>query len=106
MKRFVQIISAADSKPPIPDASHDVVVRLNKQVMLSPEFMELWRKIKQKTTYRVQHRHRAAYQKLCPGLKDMPPIPKARIITQTADIQVEQSGVHHVERENAHHRHR
>ena len=27
--------------------------RLNKQVMLSPEFLELWSKIKQKTAYRV-----------------------------------------------------
>ena len=98
-ERFVQIISAADSKPPIRDASHDVVVRLNKQVMLSPEFMELWRKIKQKTTYRVSIDTEQLIKNCVRDLKDMPPIPKARIITQTADIQVEQSGVHHVERE-------
>ena len=29
------------------------MVRLNKQAMLSPEFLELWSKIKQKTAYRV-----------------------------------------------------
>ena len=32
-------------------------VRLNKQVMLSPEFLELWGKIKQKTTYAVHFVH-------------------------------------------------
>ena len=52
-ERFEQIIANADRKPPVRDASRDVVVRLNKQVMLSPEFLELWSKIKQKTAYRV-----------------------------------------------------
>ena len=32
-------------------------VRLNKQVMLSPEFLELWEKIKQKTTDAVHFVH-------------------------------------------------
>ena len=32
---FEQIIANADRKPPVRDASRDVVVRLNKQVMLS-----------------------------------------------------------------------
>lgn len=98
-ERFEQIISAADRKPPIRDASHDVVVRLNKQVMLSPEFMELWRKIKQKTTYRVSIDTDQLVRNCVRDLSRMPPIPKARIITQTADIQVEKEGVSHVERE-------
>ena len=98
-QRFEQIIAATDRKPPIRDASRDVVVRLNKQVMLSPEFMELWRKIKQKTTYRVSIDSEQLIEKCVKDLDRMPPIPKARIITQTADIQVEKEGVSHVERE-------
>ena len=98
-QRFEQIIAATDRKPPIRDASRDVVVRLNKQVMLSPEFMELWRKIKQKTTYRVSIDSEQLIEKCVKDLGRMPPIPKARIITQTADIQVEKEGVSHVERE-------
>ena len=98
-QRFEQIIAATDRKPPIRDASRDVVVRLNKQVMLSPEFMELWRKIKQKTTYRVSIDSEQLIEKCVKDLNRMPPIPKARIITQTADIQVEKEGVSHVERE-------
>ena len=45
--RFEAIIANADQKSPVRDASRDVTVRLNKQVMLSPEFLELWEKIKQ-----------------------------------------------------------
>ena len=33
------------------------------------------------------------------ALQEMPAIPKARIISQTADIHIEKAGVHHVERE-------
>ena len=45
-ERFERIIADADRRPPIRDASRDVVVHLNKQVMLSPKFLELWNKIK------------------------------------------------------------
>ena len=51
--RFESIISTTDRKPVVRDASKDVVVRLNKRVMLSPEFNALWERIKQKTAYRV-----------------------------------------------------
>lgn len=39
--RFEAIIANADGQPPVRDASRDVTVRLDKQVMLSPEFLEL-----------------------------------------------------------------
>ena len=96
--RFEQIISRADRKPPIRDASRDVVVRLNKQVIISPEFLELWKKIKQKTAYRVSIDTETLISRCVTALQDMAPIPKARIISQTADIQIEKAGVHHVER--------
>ena len=48
-ERLESIVKKADNKLPIRDDSKEVIVRLNKQVMLSPEFMELWNKIKQKT---------------------------------------------------------
>jgi len=41
-ERFETIIKKADAKQPIRDASKDVMVRLNKQMLLSPEFMEIW----------------------------------------------------------------
>ena len=97
--RFEQIIAKADRRPPIRDASRDVVVRLNKQVMVSPEFLELWKKIKQKTAYRVNIDTDRLVENCVKALQEMPSIPKARIISQTADIRIERAGVHHVERE-------
>lgn len=98
-QRFESIITNADRKPPVRDASKDVVVRINKQVMISPEFLELWSKIKQKTAYRVSIDTDTLIENAVKALKDMPAIPKTRLISQTADIHIENAGISHTERE-------
>ena len=98
-ERFETIIANADRKPPVRDASKDVVVRINKQVMISPEFLELWSKIKQKTAYRVSIDTDTLIENSVKALKEMPNIPKTRLISQTADIHIENAGVSHTERE-------
>ena len=97
--RFESIISSADRKPVVRDASKDVVVRLNKRVMLSPEFNALWERIKQKTAYRVNIDTDELIENCVKDLQNMPTIHKARLISQTADIHIENAGVSHVERE-------
>lgn len=98
-EHFEAIIANADRKPPIRDASRDVVVRLNKQVMLSPEFMELWNKIKQKTAYRVSIDTDKLVENCVRDFQDMLAIPKTRLVSQTADIHIEKAGIYHTERE-------
>ena len=98
-ERFEQIIANADRKPPVRDASRDVVVRLNKQVMLSPEFLELWNKIKQKTAYRVSIDTEQLVENCVKAIREMPHIPKTRLVSQTADIHIEQAGISHIDRE-------
>lgn len=98
-ERFEQIIANADRKPPVRDASRDVVVRLNKQVMLSPEFLELWSKIKQKTAYRVSIDTEQLVKNCVKAFQEMPHILKTRLVSQTADIYIQQSGISHTERE-------
>ncbi len=98
-KRFEEIITNADRKPPVRDASRDVTVRINKRVMISPEFMELWNKIKQKTAYRVSIDTKKLIENSVKALKEMPAIPKTRLVTQTADIHIENAGISHIERE-------
>lgn len=96
-----QIISAirrADTRPPIRDVSRDVTVRLKKEATVSAEFLELWDRIKQKTTYRVQIDEEELIHRSVEKLKGMETIPKARIITQTADIQIDHPGVMYLER--------
>ena len=97
--RFEAIIANADRKPPVRDASRDVTVRLNKQVMLSPEFRELWGKIKHKTTYRVSIDTEELVKRCVKALREMPKLQKTRLVSQTADIHLEQAGVSHTERE-------
>lgn len=97
---IVDLIQSADRKPIISDASKDVTVRLKKQVIIDNEaFNSIWDKIKQKTTYRVQIDTDELIQKSVKALKEMPRIPKARIISQTAAFDIQTSGVTHVERE-------
>ncbi|MEG2288209.1 MAG: type III deoxyribonuclease, partial [Ruthenibacterium sp.] len=98
-ERFEQIIANADRKPPVRDASRDVVVRIHKQVMASPEFLELWSKIKQKTAYRVNIDTDKLVENCSKTLQDMPAIPKTRLISQTADLHIEKAGIYHTERE-------
>ena len=98
-ERLESIVKKADNKLPIRDDSKEVIVRLNKQVMLSPEFMELWNKIKQKTAYRVQIDTDVLVENCVKELKAMPEIPKARLITKTASYDIRNAGVGYVETE-------
>lgn len=66
--------------------------------MLSPEFLEIWDKIKQKTTYRVKIDTETLMKQSVKELKDMPTIHKARLVSQTADIDIQTSGITHMER--------
>ncbi|MDE7171252.1 MAG: hypothetical protein K2O11_05160 [Oscillospiraceae bacterium] len=56
-------------------------------------------KIKQKTTYRVSIDTEELVKRCVKALREMPKLQKARLISQTADIHLEQAGVSHTERE-------
>ena len=98
-ERLESVVKRADNKLPIRDASKEVIVHLKKQAMLSPEFMELWSKIKQKTAYRVQIDTEKLVENCVKELKAMPEIPKARLVTQTAQINIQNPGVTYTESE-------
>ena len=98
-ERLESIVKKVDNKLPIRDDSKEVIVRLNKQVMLSPEFMELWSKIKQKTAYRVQIDTETLIENCVKELKAMPEIPKARLVSKTAGFDIRNAGVTYNETE-------
>ena len=91
--RFEGIITHANRTVPLRDASREVTVRLNKQMMISPEFQELWNRIKQKTTYRVTIDTDKLVADCVGSLRDMPAIPRARLVTESAKLEVEHAGV-------------
>lgn len=96
-QRFADIIRKADSRPPIRDASKDVLVRLKKQVLADPAFLEIWERIRQKTTYRVQIDNEELVRRCVQGLRDMPKLPKTRLVSRTADLDIQNAGVTHRE---------
>ncbi len=97
-RALLQAIERADNKPVIRDASRDVIVKLKKQVMISPEFLEIWDRIKQKTTYRIEFDINTLIDNTVNDLMAMPPIDTARIMTQVADLDIARSGVAHAEK--------
>lgn len=96
-RAIVQAIEKVDAKPPLRDASREVTVRRKERALLSPQFEALWDQIKQKTTYRVQINQDALIESSVHDLRDMPPIPRARLVSQTADIDIASAGVSHTE---------
>lgn len=76
-------------------------VSLRKEVYLSPEFKELWDRIKHKTTYRVQFDNEKLVERCIRALQDAPPIAKTRLQWRKADIAIGKAGVEAKEREGA-----
>ena len=93
-RAILQVMNKADNRPVIRDASREVTVKLKKQAVVSPEFMELWDKIKQKTTYRVQFDLDRLVEDCVKEIKEMPQITPAKLLSQTAQIKISQSGVY------------
>lgn len=93
-RAILQAMNKADTRPIIRDASREVTVKLKKQVIISPEFRELWDKIKQKTTYRVQFDLDKLIEDSVKEIKEMPPITTAKLLSQTAQVKIEKSGVY------------
>jgi type III restriction enzyme len=96
-ERFENVISKANSKVPVLNKGKEVIVRLKKQVMISPEFLALWDKIKGRTAYRVAIDEDMLKTRCIAELANMERVQKARVITRTARINVEQSGITHIE---------
>jgi len=97
-RAIIQALEKADNRPVIRDANKEVTVKLKKQAILSPEFKELWDKIKQKTTYRVNIDTDTLIKNCVKELREMPPIPKAKLLTSTAEIEIENAGIYSTEK--------
>ncbi|MDR2525068.1 MAG: DEAD/DEAH box helicase family protein [Oscillospiraceae bacterium] len=97
-RAILQQLQRADTKPPVRDASRDVTVRLKKQVILSPKFLALWDKIKQKTTYRVKIDTETLIRQAVKRIAELPPMPPARIVSTVTDLDIQSFGVTGIER--------
>lgn len=68
-------------------------IELNKQVFLSPEFKELWEKIKFKTTYSVNFDSNKLIEKCCAEMKKSLAVSSAKLVYTKAGLDINAGGV-------------
>jgi len=66
---------------------------LNKAVMLTPEFKELWSRINKKTTYRVDFDSEELIKTTAKAIKDMPKIRPVVLTLERTQAEVTQAGI-------------
>jgi type III restriction enzyme len=92
-EKFETIISKADKKVEIKNANNQVKVHLKKEVMLSPEFLALWDKIKGRTSYRVHLDEEALKRSCIEEIGKYEPVIAAQIVTRTGTVDITNPGV-------------
>jgi type III restriction enzyme len=71
---------------------------LRKEIIATPEFQELWNRIKPRTTYRVEFDTDELVQRATSAVKAMPKIEQVEVTFTTAELQVTRGGVRGQER--------
>lgn len=69
------------------------VSRLKKEVMLTPEFQELWSRIKPKTTYRVEYQTDDLVRRAVDAIRQMAPIERPRLRVVAGSLAMQRGGV-------------
>jgi len=68
-------------------------LRLRKNITIDPVFSELWKKISQKTRYRVKFETDTLVAKAAEAVREMPPIHKTRITTELYRQNISKAGI-------------
>lgn len=77
----------------IRDANEKVPVKLNKEVQLSPEFISLWNRIRQKTVYSIHMDIDHLMREAVTQIRNMPRIKEDRIDVDVTTVDINKSGV-------------
>lgn len=78
---------------PIKNADERKPVRLNKERFLSPDFKELWDRIKFKTTFMVDFNVEELIQECAQAIRDNVNVPKPRYVYTVAKADIDRGGV-------------
>ena len=101
LPQITEILRKAAGRLEIKNADERRPVPLRKEVYLSPEFKELWDRIKHKTTYRVQFDNEKLIGTCIDAIRKAPPVAKTKLQWRKADIAIGKAGVEATEREGA-----
>ncbi len=80
-------------KLPVFDKRNQVDITLNKQILLSPEFEQLWDQIKYKTTYSVAMNTEKLIEESIKEIGNLPRVRSRRIQRDNAYVDINRSGV-------------
>ena len=90
---IVDLLSSYQIERHIRRARDEGVNRLRKEIQLSPEFRELWDRIKPKTTYRVEFDTETLVGRAVDELRRQPRVESPKIVIEEGQVGVARSGV-------------
>lgn len=91
-EEIINVIKKSTRRLPIENTKDKVIIKPRKGVLLSPEFKDLWDRIKQKTTYRVEFDDER-FTKLClEKMEELGPR-RSKINIDRVDIEINRKGV-------------
>lgn len=96
-ERVVSIIMAADKKVEIRPFRKQVYVKRHDDIFMSPEFMEIWDRMKQKTIFRMAMDIDALHKKCIKQIAEMPEIKTVRIRKEEARLDIVKAGISYEE---------
>lgn len=88
-----QVIKRSIKKLPVFNKKDEVKIKLNKEVLLSEEFKQLWEHIKYKTTYSVILNTQALKTNCVAAIQKLDPLKARKIKRENALLKVDQSGI-------------
>lgn len=91
-EEIVNVIKKTTRRFPIENTKDKVVIKPRKEVLLSPEFKDLWDRIKQKTAYRVQFNDELFISKCLEKMDELRPR-RSKINIDRVDIEIKRKGV-------------
>ncbi len=91
--QIAELLRKLSGKLEIKNADERKQIRTRQAVLHSPEFKELWNRIKHQTTYRVQFDNEKLIDSCISALRDAPPIAKARLQWRKADLSIGKGGI-------------
>jgi type III restriction enzyme len=100
-EKITEILRKLSGRLDIKNADERQTIPLRKEVFASPEFRELWNRIKHKSTYRVQFDNEQLITKCITALREVPPISRTRLLWRKAGLSIAQSGVETTERDGS-----
>ena len=91
--QIAEVLRKLAGKLEIKNADERKQILTRQAVLHSPEFKELWSRIKHQTTYRVEFDNEKLILNSIDVLRDAPPISKTRLQWRKADISIGKGGV-------------